>query len=61
MGILTTARETSSKFPSPLLDIGYRKRQLDLRKAQIKQWTETELLYLNEEVAAMKAQGADFD
>jgi fatty acid synthase subunit alpha len=60
-GILTTAREASSKFPSPLLDIGYRKRQLDLRKTQIKQWTETELLYLNEEVAAMKAQGAEFD
>jgi len=60
-GILTTARESSSKFPSPLLDISYRKRQLELRKAQIRQWTETELLYLNEEVAAMKAQGADFD
>ncbi|CCX08324.1 fatty acid synthase-like protein [Pyronema domesticum] len=60
-GILTTARESGSKFPSPLLDIAYRKRQLDSRKAQIKQWTESELLYLNEEVAAMKSQGADFD
>jgi fatty acid synthase subunit alpha len=60
-GILTTARETNNKFPSPLLDIKYRKRQLDLRKAQIKQWTENELLYLNEEVAAMKAQDSDFD
>lgn len=56
-GILTTARESGSRFPSPLLDMGYRKRQLELRKTQIKQWTETELLYLNEEVAAMKAQG----
>jgi fatty acid synthase subunit alpha len=60
-GILTTAREVPSKFPSPLLDIGYRKRQLDLRKAQIKQWTESELLYLNDEVAAMKAQSVEFD
>ncbi|KAL9100121.1 MAG: hypothetical protein Q9163_004464 [Psora crenata] len=60
-GVLTTARETPSKFPSPLLDIKYRKRQLDMRKAQIKQWHESELLYLQEEVAAMKAQGGSFD
>ncbi|RPB10026.1 3-oxoacyl-synthase [Morchella conica CCBAS932] len=60
-GILTTAREASSKFPSPLLDIKYRKRQLDMRKAQIKQWTESELMYLQEEVAAMKSQGTDFN
>ena len=60
-GVLTTARETPSKFPSPLLDIKYRKRQLDMRKAQIKQWHESELLYLQEEVAAMKSQGSDFN
>lgn len=60
-GVLTTARETPSKFPSPLLDIKYRKRQLDMRKAQIKQWHESELLYLQEEVAAMKSQESDFD
>ncbi|KAF8453678.1 hypothetical protein BGX38DRAFT_392724 [Terfezia claveryi] len=36
-GILTTAREAHSKFPSPLLDIKYRRRQLGLRKAQVKQ------------------------
>ena len=60
-GILTTARETASKFPSPLLDIKYRRRQLGLRKSQIKQWTESELLYLQEEVTAMKAEKVDFD
>jgi fatty acid synthase subunit alpha, fungi type len=60
-GILTTAREAESKFPSPLLDIKYRKRQLDLRRKQIKQWQESELLYLQEEVAAMKAQGQNFN
>ncbi|KAF2473131.1 fatty acid synthase-like protein [Lindgomyces ingoldianus] len=53
-GVLTTAREMPSKFPSPLLDIKYRKRQMDLRRRQIKQWQESELLYLQEEVAAMK-------
>ncbi|KAK2737994.1 3-oxoacyl-[acyl-carrier-protein] synthase [Onygenales sp. PD_40] len=58
-GVLTTARENPGKFPSPLLDIKYRRRQLELRKAQIKQWQESELLYLNEEVEAMKAQSVE--
>lgn len=53
-GVLTTARENASKFPSPLLDIKYRKRQMDLRRKQIKQWQESELLYLQEEVAAIR-------
>lgn len=60
-GVLTTARETPSQFPSPLLDIKYRRRQLELRRAQIKQWQESELLYLQEEVAAMKSQGSAFN
>lgn len=60
-GVLTTARETPSKFPSPLLDINYRKRQLDMRKSQIKQWHESELMYLQEEVAAMKTQAGSFN
>ena len=60
-GVLTTARETPSKFPSPLLDIGYRRRQLDMRKSQIKQWHESELMYLQDEVAAMKSQGTEFN
>ena len=55
-GVLTTARENPGKFPSPLLDMKYRKRQLDLRRRAIKNWQESELLYLQEEVAAMKTQ-----
>ncbi|KIW85439.1 fatty acid synthase subunit alpha [Fonsecaea pedrosoi CBS 271.37] len=55
-GVLTTARENPGKFPSPLLDINYRRRQLELRRRAIKNWQESELLYLHEEVAAMKAQ-----
>ena len=58
-GVLTTARENPGKFPSPLLDINYRRRQLGLRKKNIKAWQESELVYLQEELAAMKAQ-ADF-
>ncbi|OAL43648.1 hypothetical protein IQ07DRAFT_291010 [Pyrenochaeta sp. DS3sAY3a] len=61
-GVLTTAREAPSKFPSPLLDIKYRRRQMDLRRKQIKQWQESEVLYLQEEVAAMRSvAGADFN
>lgn len=60
-GVLTTARETPGKFPSPLLDLKYRKRQMDLRRKHIKSWQESELMYLQEEVAAMKQQGGTFD
>ena len=60
-GILTGARENPSKFPSPLLDIKYRKRQLELRRKNIKSWQESELLYMQEEIAAMEAQGSDFN
>ncbi|KAK5108937.1 hypothetical protein LTR62_007652 [Meristemomyces frigidus] len=60
-GVLTAAREQPSKFPSPLLDIKYRRRQLDLRKRQIKNWQESELMYLQEEVSAMKQQGGEFN
>ena len=59
-GVLTTARESSSKFPSPLLDLKYRKRQMDFRRRQIAQWQESELVYLQEEVSAMMAQEQDF-
>lgn len=34
-GLLTTAAEGPSKFPSPLLDIRYRRRRLALRKQEI--------------------------
>jgi fatty acid synthase subunit alpha len=60
-GVLTTAREMPSKFPSPLLDIKYRRRQMDLRRKQIKQWQESELMYLQEEVAAIKDAGDNFN
>lgn len=60
-GVLTTAREHAGKFPSPLLDINYRRRQIERRKKQIKQWQESELEFVHDEVDAMKAQGADFN
>ncbi|KKA31122.1 hypothetical protein TD95_000604 [Thielaviopsis punctulata] len=60
-GVLTTAREHAGKFPSPLLDISYRRRQIERRKKQIKQWQESELEYVFDEIEAMKAQGGEFD
>ncbi|KAJ1970555.1 fatty acid synthase alpha subunit Lsd1, partial [Dimargaris xerosporica] len=53
-GILTTAREVPGKLPSPLLDINYRRRQLDLRRQQIKQWVEQEYEYLHHELDTLK-------
>lgn len=60
-GVLTTAREQPGKYPSPLLDIKYRKRQMELRRKQIRNWQESELMYLQEEAAAMKSQTDEFD
>lgn len=57
-GILTTAREHHGnlKFPSPMLDIKYRKRQLLAREQQIKQWVESELDMLRYEVESVGAE-----
>ncbi|KAL4888146.1 hypothetical protein BDV59DRAFT_148360 [Aspergillus ambiguus] len=55
-GILTSARENPGKFPSPLLNLNYRRRQLELRKQQIKDWQESELLNLKKEMDSMLAQ-----
>lgn len=41
-GILTTAREVKTQFPSPLLNLDYRRRQLENDKKQIEAWLETE-------------------
>lgn len=60
-GVLTTAREHAGKFPSPLLDISYRRRQIERRKKQIKQWQESELEFIQDEIEAMKAQDPTFN
>ncbi|KAJ1924023.1 fatty acid synthase alpha subunit Lsd1 [Tieghemiomyces parasiticus] len=60
-GILTTAREITEDVKSPLLDIKYRRRQLDLRRRQIKDWVEAEYAYLEEEVAQRRQGSAQDD
>ncbi|GAM42217.1 fatty acid synthase alpha subunit [Talaromyces pinophilus] len=58
-GVLTVARENPGNFPSPLLDIKYRRRQLEMRRQQIKQWQESEVLYLQGEAEALKSQSPE--
>ena len=60
-GVVTTARENISdlKFPYRMLDIKYRRRQLELRKSQIKQWVESEYAYLKDEYDALKGENTE--
>ena len=55
-GVMVNVQESPSAFPSPLLNIDYRRRQLSSRRAQIREFRELELLQLEEEIAAMKAR-----
>ncbi|GAA5924777.1 hypothetical protein JCM1841_004145 [Sporobolomyces salmonicolor] len=50
-GVMGTAREIPSKYPSPILGVAYRRRQLEFRRRQISQWlqNETELLKMEVE------------
>lgn len=62
-GILTTAREHHGdlKYPSSLMNIKYRGRQLKQRLAQIGAWESSELEFLSEEAELAKEEyGADF-
>ncbi|KAK4149606.1 fatty acid synthase subunit alpha [Chaetomidium leptoderma] len=56
-GVLTTAREHRGKFASPLLDINYRRRQIERRTKQIDNDKEADLQYLADEAEALKAEG----
>ncbi|KAK3294084.1 uncharacterized protein B0H64DRAFT_361326 [Chaetomium fimeti] len=56
-GVLTTAREHRGKFASPLLDMKYRRRQIERRTRQIEEDKESDLEYLAAEAEALKAEG----
>lgn len=55
---MSIAREIPSKHPLPILDIGYRSRQLAFRRNQVSDWLNNEHEQLREE---MKAQGSSID
>ncbi|KAJ9060861.1 fatty acid synthase alpha subunit Lsd1 [Entomophthora muscae] len=56
-GILTTARESSNAFTSPLLDSKYRAKQIQLARANLKGWIQDEYRFLNQDVQEKKARG----
>ena len=53
-GILTVAQEEKADYPSPLLDITYRKEQLTLQLQGIQQWQDSEVRHLQQELASEK-------
>ena len=54
-GVLGTAREVASKYPTQILDISYRKRQLEFRRRQISAWLTNETDLLKHELEARPA------
>ena len=60
-GILVAATQTEAKFDSPLMDLAYRRRNLQLRRRQIHEAQESQLKYLEDEVKMMVADDGSFD
>lgn len=56
-GALTIAREVPSKYPMPILDVAYRRRQLEFRRTQISAWLNNELDQLKEQMEYARSQG----
>lgn len=52
-----TARQVASKYPTQILDISYRKRQLEFRRKQISQWLTNETDLLKFEMESRSATG----
>lgn len=56
-GILTSARESESSYPSPLLDMNYRYDQIVREREVIKRWLETEYKITAEKASEMRESG----
>lgn len=56
-GVLVNVQESRSSFPSPLLNLGYRRRQLVSRRKQVEEFKEVEMSFLQEEINSMSASG----
>ncbi|KAF1936886.1 thiolase-like protein [Clathrospora elynae] len=52
-GILGAARQSTTKFDSPLMNMNYRRRALQARMQQVEDMRELQLSYLDEEVAQL--------
>ena len=60
-GTINFSGASKSSFDSPLLNMSYRKRQIELRMAQILQNEQSELEYLNQEMSGFKEGSVEFD
>lgn len=60
-GVMVHASEAPTTYPSPFLDIRFRRRQLMSRKELIREFEQSELALLAAEVEEMKSRGASFD
>jgi fatty acid synthase subunit alpha len=60
-GIINISGASKSSFDSPLLNMSYRKRQIELRMKQIKDNEQSEINYLNQELLSFKTEQVDFD
>lgn len=61
LGALSIAREIPSKHPLPILDIGYRTRQLGFRRKQVSEWLNNEHEQLRDEMTAQKTKSGSVD
>lgn len=60
-GVLANARESPASFPSPLLDIEYRRQQIDIRRQQITNSKEVELMHLENTILHLTDKDAHFN
>ena len=60
-GVMVNASEKPAAFPSPFLDIKFRRRQLMSRKALIKEFEDSELILVEHEIAYMQESDPSFD
>lgn len=60
-GVLTIGREASEPHQPPILDLGYRARQVAFRRKQISQWIANEHEILREEIVLQESQGQTVD
>lgn len=60
-GVMVHATEARGAFPSPFLDIKFRRRQLTSRMKLIKEYENSELQLIEDEIKAMKSTDSNFD
>jgi fatty acid synthase subunit alpha len=60
-GIINISGASKSSFDSPLLNMSYRKRQIELRMNQIKENEQADIDFLNQELSSYKSGNAGFD